>query len=178
MPNPNSPFGLLPTMRGHGGAAPYTTNRVKASGTPSIYKGDVLLNTATPGVIAATATGLFCGVAVHGIATGIAGEILIYDDERQKFYGQMDAVNGGFALADGNLNALLLYGTPAVTDFTARNFKDVSNQSISGASKATTATHDIRLDVLHPTPLNEHGDYAVVEVWFNKHQNTMQTVGI
>lgn len=178
MANVNAPFGFLPISRGLGAGPIYTVPKIKASGTPAIYKGDVLTPTTTPGVIASTATATFCGVAVHGIATGIASTILIYPDERQRFIAQFDNVNGGLALADENLNVLILYGTPSVTDWAARNFVDRSAQSLSGTSKAVTNTHDIKIDCLHDITTNAYGDYAVAEVFFNKHFNMLQGAGI
>jgi hypothetical protein len=180
MPNVNSPFGFLPIARGHGAGAIVIQPKKKASATPAIYKGDVLAPTTTPGVIAATAAANYVGVAVHGVPTGIVPnpDLLVYTDERQRFIAQFDNVGGGLAAADENLNALILFGTPAVTDWTARNFVDRSAQSVSGASKATTNTHDVKLDGLNLRTGNEYGDFAVVELFFNRHFNMLQGAGI
>lgn len=177
MANVNSPFGLLPVERGYGGGALVTTERRKGSATPSIYKGDVLTATSSQTVIAATAAGDYIGVAVHGIRTLRTGVLLVYDNPQQRFLAQFDNVNGGFADGDGGNNVLMLFGTPSVTDWTLSYFADRSAQSLSGTSKATTNTHDIRVDKLHEVPSNDYGDYAVVECVFNRHFHKLQGTG-
>jgi hypothetical protein len=175
MPNVNTPFGLLPVDRGYGGGALVTQDRRKASGTPSIYRGDVVVPTSSQTIIAATAAADYIGVAVHGIRTGRTGTVTVYENPQQRFIAQIDNVGGGFADGDGGNNVLLLYGTPSVTDWTLSNFIDRSAQVLSGTSKATTNTHCIRMDKLHDG--SEYGDWAVVECVFNRHFHKLQGTG-
>lgn len=172
MPNVNGPFGFLPVDRGYGGAPVITASYAKASGTPSIYKGDVVTLNSSAQLAASTAAGNYHGVAQHGVRTGRAQQILIYPDHRQRYLAQVDT----FAVVDGGQNALISFDLPSVTDWTAQTFVDRSNMSLN--SKATTNTHDFKLDILHDGSLNEAGAYAVVECFFNRSFFALQGTGV
>lgn len=185
MANTNGPFGLRP-VRGKGGD--FQQNRYGIlPGTTAIYIGDPVkkdtagtakgLSTCT----IADATGAVLGPVVSifdssgfpvsyypaGNATGYT--CMVADNPDQLFIMREDSDTSTLAQADMGLNVNMVAGTGNTTT-------GLSRWAIDSSSKATTATHQLRLIEFHQTPDNVFlDDYGVYVVKINNHANSTGT---
>jgi hypothetical protein len=114
----------------------------------------------------------FVGVALNGGAASTLTTHLVIASARAVFEAQDNGATDGIAAADLGKNADI---STAVAGNAATG---MSGQQISEASVATTAGLDLQLLGLHDVPDNEHGQYARIEVMFNRHFFNLGRTGV
>lgn len=191
MPNPNRPFGLRPVRYKNGApwngqATPYF---VAAADATALFLGDPVVangnsNSAAIGrghepgtlasVIRAAATGVILGAVVgvepetrdstvHRVAS-TARVVLVADDPNLIFHIQDDGA--GTPTADNVWNNALLTFATAGSAATG-----LSGAALSGASFATTQTHQLHMLGAARLPNNSVAeDFCIWEVLINTHQ--------
>ena len=197
MPNANRPSGLAPVQYLNG--APWNGQArlysIAPTYTTKLAIGDAVVSSGSadargvPGVVRATATGALRGVIV-GLGTQeglIAGGgpsnldstirpaaaqtgtwyAMVVDDPSVIF--EVQETGTPMAAADVGLNASL-----SVAD--ANNF--LSQMQVDAASKATTATLQLKLLGLSRRTDNEFGAYAKWLVTINNHEFSAGTLGV
>jgi hypothetical protein len=179
MSNNNAPYGLRPSKRLGGGAAPNGGYTIADGQVGAIYQGDVVMMTGTGKDIeiapagTTNAIGVFYGcnyIAADGRVTfkpywssataleaNTVCECLVYDDPGIIFRAQADTV----AAADIGALADWVAGTG-----NAKTGK--SGAQVQGSVTATTGK-SLRIYGLLPEVGNEYGAYAEVEVLFAEH---------
>lgn len=186
--NNNAPLGLVPVRKLDGSAWTGAVNSYPiASGyATSIFTGDpvTVLSDGTIGIAVAGAAilGVFQGVkyvattgAVNNSAywpastsalTGTTPQALIVDDPNILYTIQetngSSAAGTPFALADINLNANFAVGTGTTAT-------GLSTTSINNTTENTTATLNLKIIALDPTPGNAVGNFANWLVAINNH---------
>lgn len=167
MANINAPNGFMPIGR-LGGQCGFSVNSYPKTAA-IIYQGDLVLPAATGDVVAAGATGLYMGTAMH-YAAAAATEILICEDHDALFVAQATGATG-LAAADMNLNANASFGSGSTTTL-------MSGHGVSDSTEAVTGTLDLKLIRKLPVNSNEWGAYVRVVVKFNKHRLGNQVEGL
>lgn len=172
MANVDNPHGLRSLMRTLSGGCPTIDQFAKAVGYgTAIFIGDAV-NRVADGSIEASATPgttLYTGVALnHGAASKATTHLVITSPDA--IYEAQDE-GTGVAAADEGLNANLVLNAGSATT-------KISGHEINGATKATTATLDVKLLKLLDVPDNAAGSNARVEVMFNKHRMAMAVAGV
>ena len=184
MANPNAPFGLKPVRDVFSGpTSGGLSSYVALSGdSAAIYRGDPVAVTGTatadgiPVVAKATLTtdNLWTGVALGFRPRGatewlgyrpasVEYEVLVCDDPTAEYFCQEDSDSSNLAAVDVGLNVIAAAGTAS------------GNQSglmIDSSSKATTATHQLRLLGLAQIPGNAIGTNAIWRVRLNTSTTT------
>lgn len=161
MPNTARPEGFKPVLREEGGGVASPRYYTKASGSPTIFKGDLVLAVDTGGIIAATATGLFAGVALTPGVTGKVNRVGCIIDPNMLYTAQGNGA-GTLARADVwlNINAT----------FTTGNAESlISKMALAEDSKATTNSLDAAIVDFLDEIGNDEGPLAHVVVMFRKH---------
>jgi len=184
----NAPQGLVPVKKLDGSAWTGATNpyQIANAYATAIFRGDpvgVLADgTLSVGVAGSTITGVFWGVKFidstgrvrfenywpgnPGVQTGSTVEALVIDDFNTVFTIQETSGTGTagtpLALADRGLNANFLYtaGSTATGQ---------SAVSLNNATEADTATLNLKILQLDPTPGNAVGAFANWLVVINNH---------
>lgn len=184
----NAPNGLIPVKKLDGSAWTGATNSYQIANTyaTALFRGDPVTRLADGtigvGVAGAACLGVFWGVKYTdstgvvkfmnywpgnpGVLTGSTVEALIIDDPDTVFSVQETSGTGTagtpLALADRGLNADFLYtaGSTATGQ---------SAVSLNNATEATTATLNLKIIDLDPTPGNTVGNFANWLVTINNH---------
>ncbi len=168
MANLDSPRGLRPLGRTIQGGAPEHYPYTKGSGAV-LYQWDavkmvngVIVRPATPG------TDLYKGVYIGGpsLSTDTA-DVTIEHSAGSIFVAQASA---GFAVANAGKNANLVIGSPDTV-------RKVSTDKIDSTTIATTASLDVHLLRLNRAVGNGFGNYALVEISWNKHADANVVAG-
>jgi hypothetical protein len=171
MPNVNSPNGLIPIGCGPLGGPIRTNLYTKpASDAAAIFKNDAVYAVAD-GQIKAGRAAAFVGVAINYGKASTLTEHLVVDNPDQLFEAQDDGDAGSFAAADVGLNADLNVQTGDTTLKTSKHAVDIS-------TKQTTNTLDVQLLRLGRDPRNAFGQYARIEIRFNRHQLALGRTGV
>lgn len=184
----NAPQGLVPVKKLDGSAWTGATNPYQITSTyaTALYRGDpvTILSDGTLGVgVAGSAcVGVFWGVKFidstgrvrfenfwpgnPGVLTGSSVEALVIDDPNTVFTIQETSGTGTagtpLALADRGLNANFLYTAGSTATGT-------SAVSLNNATEADTATLNLKILQLDPTPGNAIGAFANWLVVINNH---------
>lgn len=184
----NAPNGLIPVKKLDGSAWTGATNPYQIANTyaTALFRGDPVTRLADGtigvGVAGSAVLGVFWGVKYTdstgtvkfmnywpgnpGVLTGSTVEALIIDDPDTVFSVQETSGTGTagtpLALADRGLNADFLYtaGSTATGQ---------SAVSLNNATEATTATLNLKIIDLDPTPGNTVGNFANWLVTINNH---------
>lgn len=171
MANLNNPHGLRSlgiTLSG-GCLSIENFSKVVGYGT-AIFRNDAV-NRVADGSIEASATPgttLYSGVALNYGAASTATEHSVIVNPDALFEAQAD---GSLVAADMGLNAnLVLTAGNATTK--------ISKHQINSATEDVTNTLDVHLLKLLDAPDNEAGNYARIEIVFNKHRMNPSAVGV
>lgn len=182
MANVNFPFGLRPINKDY-----RWVKRPIASGYgTALFKGDPVEHVAGGGIEKATLTtdSPWAGVIVGFVDPygGTAGNFpgndagwfaLVCEDPDQYYEIQEDSDSGDLGLADVNINAIAVVGPGGNAD------NGCSSVMLDSSSKATTATHQLRVIGPVESPDNEVGQvYARWIVRINKHAFADGSVGV
>lgn len=185
----NAPQGLVPVKKLDGSAWTGATNpyQIANAYATAIFRGDPVTilaadGTLGVGVAGATCVGVFWGVKFTdstgrvrfenywpgnpGVLTGSVVEALVIDDPNTVFTIQETSGTGTagtpLALADRGLNANFLYTAGSTATGT-------SAVSLNNATEADTATLNLKILQLDPTPGNAIGAFANWLVVINNH---------
>ncbi len=185
----NAPQGLVPVKKLDGSAWTGATNpyQIANAYATAIFRGDPVTilaadGTLGVGVAGATTVGVFWGVKFTdstgrvrfenywpgnpGVLTGSVVEALVIDDPNTVFTIQETSGTGTagtpLALADRGLNANFLYTAGSTATGT-------SAVSLNNATEADTATLNLKILSLDPTPGNAIGAFANWLVVINNH---------
>lgn len=172
MPNVDNPHGLRPLMRTLGGGFPTVAKFSKAVGyATAIFMWDAI-NRVADGSIEASATPgttLYSGVALeHGAASKATRHLSIVSPDAV-FEAQDEGT--GIAAADVGLNANLVLNAGNANTL-------VSGHEINGATKAATATLDLKIIELLADPNNAFGANGRFQVVINKHRMHPAVAGV
>jgi hypothetical protein len=171
MANVNNPNGLIPIGRGPMGGPIVANQYTKpASDNAAIFKHDAVYAVAD-GQIKAGRAAAFVGVSLNYGKASTLTEHLVVDNPDQLFETQDDGDSGSFAEADVGLNADLNVQTGNTTLLHSKHCVDIS-------SKATTNSLDVQLLRLGRDPRNAFGQYARIEVRFNRHHLALGRTGV
>lgn len=190
MPNIVVPFGLKPVRNASG--APFNGSLemmlIPSTLATAVFVGDPIVKDGgadAAGVASAVLTaangsisGVIQGFVPNGVvdltgyrAASTAAYALVCTDPDALFAIMDDGVGGGTVAADIGLNASIVVAA-------GNTFTRSSGVKLGGASKATTATLELKIMGLLQTPQNAVGANAVVLVKINKHTDAVGVVGV
>lgn len=172
MANVDNPFGLIPLMYTLGGGPPIINRFDKAVGyATAIFRGDAVNRVADNSIEASATPGttLYSGVSLDHGAASKATEHLVIVSPDAVFIAQDEGT--GVVVADLGLNANLVLNAGNATTLQ-------SGHEINGATKAVTATLDVKLLNLLRVPNNEAGAFARIQIIFNKHRMHAAVAGV
>jgi hypothetical protein len=187
MANANTPYGLKPHKDANsavetGGLEMFY---VPASDATALYIGDPVVKNGSAdaagiaGVIRAATTGAVTGVVMGFVPDGVtdrvgyraastAAYVLVNTDPNQLYSIQEAA---GLAAADVGLNANFASGS-------GNAYSKRSGFLLDAATKATTATLQLKIRGLLPVPGNDFGAYNKVLVTINNHSEAAASAGL
>jgi hypothetical protein len=187
MANPNTAYGLKPVKDANsdnetGGLEMFYH---PASDATALYVGDPVVKNGSAdaagisGCVRAATTGAITGVVEGFVPDGVtdvagygaastAFYVLVNTDPRQLYMIQEAA---GMAAADVGLNANLASGSGSA-------YVKRSGFQLDAATKATTATLQLKIRGLAPVPNNDFGAYNKLLVTINNHTEAAGTAGL
>jgi hypothetical protein len=187
MANANTPFGLKPVRNAGNGpmSGGLETFFVPATDATALYVGDPVVKagsadangvaTVTRAATTGAITGVVCGFVPDGTATmpkfraaSTAGYVLVETDPHQLYEIQEAA---GIAAVDVGLNANLASGSGSAT--TAQ-----SGFLLDAATKATTATLQLKIMGIAQRPNNALGAYNKLLVKINNSTEVAASAGV
>lgn len=187
MANANTPFGLKPIRDARSGneSGGLEMFYVPASDGTALYIGDPVIKNGSAdaagvaGVVRAGATGAITGVVAGFVPDGItntngyraastAAYVLVCTDPSEMFVVQE---NAGLAAADIGLNANLATGS-------GNAYSKRSGFLLDAATKATTATLQVKIMGLAPIPGNDFGAYNKILVMLNNTTEAPASAGV
>jgi hypothetical protein len=186
MANNNNLFGFLPIGREGGGPWSCREYAKAAAHTQALFRGDIVSKSAisvvspfagapVPGVTSlqngTPGTTLWLGANMNYGAPATATLHYIVDDPFTMFIGQSTDATALTVAAAAGKNALLATGAGNAT------IKQ-STMGFVGATIATTAGFDLRLERLFNRTNNAEGAYAIFEVTIMKHATTQGSAGV
>ncbi len=172
MANTDNPTGLRALYALSGG--PILMNlykKVVGYGT-AIFPGDAVNRVADGSIEAGATPGttLYTGVAQNHGAASTATEHLVVDDPNVVFVAQGDD-GTNLDEADMGLNANLILGAGSTTT-------KQSKHEIDSSTKNTTNTLDVKLLRKLDVPDNAYGEFAKIEILFNRHRLHAGVAGV
>lgn len=171
MANVNGPHGFRAVRNRFGGSMVEVKYFDKPANQGAVYPGDLViaLGDGTVGPLATPGTGLIVGAALGYAKASVLGSVAVALAESTVFEAQ---ANGDLEATNISQNANAALGNGGDANLIR------SSHQVDVSTANTTATLDLKILALYPTPDNAYGNYARVDVIVNRPALTAGVAGV